>query len=260
MRPVSFALGLIVGTVFASAVVFAWTGPTSAPPSGNVAAPINVGATDQVKNAGFGVNSLAVFGNSILSGPSVTYLNFGSTVGATGYGIRDNVGTMEFKNNNGAWTGIGSASGGSQWTTSGTSIYYNGGNVGIGTASPGQKLQVAGTVYSASGGFKFPDGTTQTTASVSSSFAASYKTSTGPLGTSGSSSTSITCPTGQKVIAAYVGQNYTGQSGWNNYCNSYGGSDCIFRTSCIGASSCAYTHTQPGYVVRAYIAAVCAGN
>ncbi|TSC96590.1 MAG: hypothetical protein Athens071426_150 [Parcubacteria group bacterium Athens0714_26] len=38
------------------------------------------------------------------------------------------------------------------------------GNVGIGTASPGQKLTVAGTIESTSGGFKFPDGTTQVSA------------------------------------------------------------------------------------------------
>jgi microcystin-dependent protein len=38
------------------------------------------------------------------------------------------------------------------------------GNVGIGTISPGQKLTVAGTVESTSGGFKFPDGTTQSSA------------------------------------------------------------------------------------------------
>ncbi|MEE8186462.1 MAG: hypothetical protein V3T99_02230, partial [Nitrososphaerales archaeon] len=40
------------------------------------------------------------------------------------------------------------------------------GNVGIGTTGPAQKLSVAGTIESTSGGFKFPDGTTQTTAST----------------------------------------------------------------------------------------------
>ncbi len=36
--------------------------------------------------------------------------------------------------------------------------------VGIGTASPAQKLSVAGVIESTTGGFKFPDGTVQTTA------------------------------------------------------------------------------------------------
>lgn len=42
------------------------------------------------------------------------------------------------------------------------------GNVGIGTTSPGSKLTVAGVIESTTGGIKFPDGSTQTTASSGS--------------------------------------------------------------------------------------------
>lgn len=65
---------------------------------------------DQVKNGGLSLNSLAVFGNATLSG-NANYLNFGTTAGITGYGIRNNNGILEFKNNGGNWAGIGSGSG-----------------------------------------------------------------------------------------------------------------------------------------------------
>src|SRR5262249_20059911 len=39
------------------------------------------------------------------------------------------------------------------------------GNVGIGTDAPPERLTVAGTVASTAGGFKFPDGSAQATAS-----------------------------------------------------------------------------------------------
>jgi hypothetical protein len=40
------------------------------------------------------------------------------------------------------------------------------GKVGIGTTSPDEKLTVAGTIESTSGGFKFPDGSMQTSSAV----------------------------------------------------------------------------------------------
>ena len=52
------------------------------------------------------------------------------------------------------------------WKESGTKTYLNSSsnNVGIGSSNPGTKLDVAGKIRSTSGGFEFPDGTTQTTA------------------------------------------------------------------------------------------------
>jgi hypothetical protein len=66
---------LIVGSSVAAAAliaapfVFAWGPPPgTTPPNNNVSAPINVGSSDQVKNAGLSVNALTVFGNGVLTG------------------------------------------------------------------------------------------------------------------------------------------------------------------------------------------------
>ncbi len=45
-------------------------------------------------------------------------------------------------------------------------VYVEAGNVGIGTPSPNSMLEVAGIMHSTSGGYKFPDGTIQTTAAI----------------------------------------------------------------------------------------------
>jgi hypothetical protein len=68
---------------------------------------------------------------------------------------------------------------------SGTAVITDSsGNAGIGTATPTQKLEVAGTIYSTSGGFKFPDGTTQTTAGtgIPTGTIITYGSSTTPSG------------------------------------------------------------------------------
>ncbi len=50
----------------------------------------------------------------------------------------------------------------------------NVGYLGLGTINPTQRLEVAGTVYSTTGGFKFPDGSTQTTAGVQQNSSATF--------------------------------------------------------------------------------------
>lgn len=126
------ALGIPLSALLSFTLVAAWTGPTQSPPNGNIAAPVNVGS--------FGVNALAVFGNSLFGGStgSNAYLNFGATGGTNGYGIRDNNGLLEFKNRGGSWASIQSTvfnlvGGSASWTSSGNNISNtNTGNVGIG--------------------------------------------------------------------------------------------------------------------------------
>jgi hypothetical protein len=129
--------------LFLASVALSWTGPTTTPPTGNVNTPINTGNTDQTKNASLGVNGLAVFGNGIMNG-SNRYLNWGSTSGSGGYGLRDNGGTIEYKNNGGNWTSLNTQLG---WIVSGNNIYNsNSANVGVGATNPLVKLDVRGAI------------------------------------------------------------------------------------------------------------------
>lgn len=71
-KSASFQKAFIISTLVASFVCFslaiAWTGPSGSPPNSNVSAPINVGATSQVKNGALSVNGFSVYGSQYIQG------------------------------------------------------------------------------------------------------------------------------------------------------------------------------------------------
>jgi hypothetical protein len=90
------------------------------------------------------------------------------------------------------------------------------GNVGIGTASPASPLTVAGTIQTTSGGVKFPDGTTQTTAAPAGVTAV---TASAPLASSGGPTPNLTLGT---VPVANGGTGLTAAGAAGNYLRSDG--------------------------------------
>ena len=78
------------------------------------------------------INDNLQFSNSDESG--IQYINFGNTNGIGGYGIRDNNGSIEFKNLGGDWTTLGGGLS-SQWSNDSAGISYLSGGVGIGATS-----------------------------------------------------------------------------------------------------------------------------
>lgn len=139
MAQLSSLLVASLVTLFLASYLSAWTGPTQAPPSGNMAAPINVGTTNQVKEGAVGFNGLAVFGNTLFSG-SNRYANFGTTAGESGYGLRDSSGTLEYKNLGGSWQPLGSGGSGGAGGSSSSGPVVWGYLSGPGTLASGHNI------------------------------------------------------------------------------------------------------------------------
>lgn len=227
--------------IAAPALALAWSGPPNqgacgdppCPPGGNVPAPLNVGSTDQVKNAGLSVNALAVFGSTAINGNTylktgVTgsiyrYLNFGvdydaqgnvisNTTGSSGYGIRDMDGNIEFKNKGGSWASIQSTVQSLTGITSAvsTTTFSNGINI------PSGCFAINGTCIGA---------VARSWVNVSSSrvIGATYTNSTGhDIEVSATTWGTNRCAAGIYINGGpiYVGYNYKNNSTGNAACNA----------------------------------------
>jgi hypothetical protein len=139
-----------------------WTGANTF--NGDQSITGNISATGSVSAGTLSVdaNTLQVTGDSHRVGIGAQTPGFNlhvSDSGNTGLRVENatNGGTLA------SFGGSGDFSIDAVGVNGGRLIVKEGGNVGVGTNNPGDKLSVAGTV-SASGGFKFADGSVQTTA------------------------------------------------------------------------------------------------
>ncbi len=166
LKTIILALLLVVGTNYVFAYI--WSAPTSVPPDGNTASPINVTATGQSKAGGLSLNTIGTAPNGLIVWGS------NSTTGKVGIGVTptrklDVNGDVRLRGHiydseNSAgeenqflargedgieWrNAAGGQGGGSFWSQgSGTNIYNsNAGNVGVGSSNPTRKFDVNGDV------------------------------------------------------------------------------------------------------------------
>ncbi len=138
MRKVA-PVALIAFLSFATSAFAAWTAPTSAPPNGNIDAPLTTGSAVQTKTGAFGNLQLSSLGTAPSPVTNKLY-NIGGTLYFNGSSLSGGVSV--------ASGGSGTANYLSKFTgatTLGNSqIFDNGSTVGVGTTGGSAKLQVNG--------------------------------------------------------------------------------------------------------------------
>ncbi|HEX7314703.1 MAG TPA: hypothetical protein VF297_12330 [Pyrinomonadaceae bacterium] len=151
------------------------------------------------------------------SGPIIRFRQDG------GAAVDRAVGALNFLNEAGAtvsqivaaYPGTDSSKSFLKFTTSATEALRitSNGSVGVGTTTPAYRLDVAGQVRSSSGGFVFPDGTTQTTASTGTVTGVNAGAGLSGGGSGGSLTLSVAAGTGINAGAGGVSVNYGSTSG-----------------------------------------------
>jgi hypothetical protein len=117
------------------------------------------------------------------------------------------------------------------------------GNVGIGTSAPTSKLSVAGTVESTTGGFLFPDGTTQTTAARSQGTSVAFGYQTLAANTTGSGNTAV----GYSALMANTTGNANAAFGYRSLdANTTGSSNHAFGYNALGANTAGFSNNAFG--------------
>jgi len=150
------------GSTSAAAALTALGAYPAANPSGYTS---NVGTVTSVSGTGT-VSGLSLTGSVTTSGS----LTLGGTLSLTSENVTTALGFTPYDATNPSGYITASSLSAYLPLTGGTltgGLNVTSGNVGIGVTSPSVKLAVAGIIESTTGGFKFPNGTTQTSAGAS---------------------------------------------------------------------------------------------